>query len=887
MFARERDNECASNELLEWTATEAVYHIRSGSITAERYASQLLKRHRETKALNAFISLDENRVLEGARSVNVARSKGKPLGPLAGLPIAIKDNINTVGYPTTTGISALKDYYPKRNARIVNILFENGAILLGKANLDELGREFTNSNEVYGFAKNPYDITRVSGGGAGGTAVAISARVTPAGLGSDTAGSARIPASYCGISGLRPSTSGRLRGWTTASWTVTSIEDGLVPISFAVSSPAPMGRTVSDVALLDAIVTGTTIPAPLPLRGVRIGVPRGFYWEDLEPEVARVSERALERIRDAGATLVEVNLRQWAQVAAPTFLAVATLHGMKDLGDFLTRNGANVPLSQVIECIRNKDIRARTKNILEHPVTPEQAEEAVKTRIKLALEFEEIFRRQQIAAIVYPTVPVLAPLIRPQGDDITDTIDLNGKQVNQFSISLRNTSPSGVIGVPALNIPVGLSSSGLPVGLSVSGLADSESKLLGLSLSLEAAFGRLPGPQLRLDQVSGQVDSNSQVFAPSASSGAQMTAPPVISVASDRVERILALLKQSAYLNLYGSFDMPDPNRSDAFAAKAPLRRYDVDFRINGCGPGMRAVNLLGDECGLANLRWTFRPNGASRDFVSDDLFVFDDAGQNQLRGAGAGRLVPALFADGSFGVEANGNIVEGTGVFAGVQGSYVLTGNCRRSRLNIHFTIRLLDPVGTYQTGSELLRLEGSPLPDQFVTSLAFLGEPDPDHPVQMQPTGATVHELLRAVHTNFDRGRGRDRLRSTISVGPIVAHWRTDVIFNPADPSAPGTADRPLPVRLENVKITFLDSASGTLEASISDGRGFTVTFPGVSGPLFRMTGFGPIGQGTGRFRNAKGTLSMLGALDLAPAAFSNYYLLHIEDPDGSFRC
>ena len=886
------NRESSTNELLEWTATEAIYHIRNGSITAEHYASQLLNRYRETKSLNAFISLDENRVLESARSVDVARSKGKPLGPLAGLPIAIKDNINTVGFPATAGISVLKDYYPKRNARVVDILFENGAILLGKANLDELGREFTNSNEVYGFAKNPYDTTRVPGGGAGGTAVAISARITPAGLGTDTAGSARIPASYCGIAGLRPSTAGRLRGWTMASWSATSVEDGVIPISFAVSTPGPMGRTVSDVALLNAIVTGTPEPEPLRLRGVRIGVPRGFFWEDLEPEVARVSEQALERIRDAGAILVEVNLRQWAETAAPTFFAVATLHGMKDLENFLARNGANVSLSQVVECIRNKDIRARTKNILEHPVTPEQAEEALKTRIKLAIEYEELFRREQVAGIVYPTVPVLPPLIRPQGDDITDTVDLNGKQVNQFIISLRNSSAAGVIGAPALNIPAGLSSSGLPVGLSLSGLADGDSKLLSLALSLEAALGRLPAPQLRLNSVVGRCDSD-QIFAPSINSNTRTTAPPVSSGANDNVDRVFALLKQSAYLNLFARCDLPDPDRSGAFIARVPLRRYDVDFRISGFGTGMRGVNQLGEESGRISLKWTFRPDNASgsagaiRNFMLEDLFVFDNDGRNQLRGVGTGSMVPSLFENGRFGVEANGNIVEGTGVFAGVQGSYVLTGNCERSHLNIHFTIRLMDPDGAYHTVSDLLRLDGTQPADRVVTSLAFLGEPDPDMPVQLRPTGATVHELLRAVHTDFDLGRRNDRLRSTMSLGPIVARWQTDVIFNPTNPSAPGTADRPMPVRLENVKITFLDGATGTLDASISDGLGFIMKFPGVSGPLFRMTGFGPIGPGTGRFRNAKGALSMIGALDLAPATFSNYYLVHIVDPDGRFRC
>jgi hypothetical protein len=640
------------------------------------------------------------------------------------------------------------------------------------------------------------------------------------------------------------------------------------------------------------MATGTKMATSQPLQGVRIGVPRAFFWEDLEPEVARVSERAQQKLRDAGVTLVEVNLGQWAQAAAPVFFGCATLHGMKDLGDFLAYHGAPATLQQVIDATRNKDIRARTKNILEHPVTPEQAEEFVKSRIKLAIEFDELLKTKQLAAIIYPTVPILPPPIRPQGDDITDTIDLNGKQVNQFVISLRNTSSASAIGVPALNFPVGFASNGLPVGLSVAGRADYDTQLLGLALSLETVFGHMPPPALRPDQPGTDDSHSGPMTIPSTSSPTPPSAPPAMPGANDSLEQVLTLLRRSAYLNLCGSFDMPDVGRSNQFASKAPLARYDIDFRINGCGPGFHSINQLGEDCGRASLNWTFQsgsgsaPN-ASQPFKLNDVFVFDDEGRNQLHGAGSGRLIPNLFSDGSFGVEANGNVIEGTGIFAGVQGSYVLTGNCQRSRLNIHFTIRLMDPTGSYQSGAQVMALDGPQPADRLVTSIALLGEPDPEHPIQMTPTGATVHELLRAVYTEFDRGRANDRLRYANSLGPIVAHWRTDVLFNPADPSTPGTPDRPIPVRLENIKITFLDCETGTLEASMTDGFGYGMTFPGVSGPLLRMSGFGPIGPGTGRFRYARGTISLLGALDLAPAAFSNYYLIHIVDPDGTFRC
>jgi indoleacetamide hydrolase len=487
--SRSRDDESAANEVLEWTASEAINRIRSGSITAEHYVSQLLKRHRECKALNVMAWIDEDRVLERARSVDFARSKRQALGPLAGLPLVIKDNINTVGFPTTAGTPTLKGFYPRSNAPVADILFRNGAILLGKTNMPELARGITSSSPEFGFTRNPYDLNRAPGGSSSGTAAAISARITPAGLGTDTGGSTRIPAAFCGIVGFRPSTGGPRKAWT---------DDGVVPIARSVDTPGPMGRTVSDVALLNAIVTGSALATALPLRDVRIGVPRGFYWEDLDSEVVRVSERALAKLRNVGAILVDVDSRHWAQAADATFLTLSAMHSVQDLREFLARNVPDVSLDQVIAGVVSKNIRAMFRDEMAHPVSSQRAEEASKMlRPRLVRQYEELFRANDISAIVYPTVPVLAPKIRSQGDAPEDTIEVNGKQLNEFGEIVRNTHLSGVAGTPSLTIPAGLSSFGVPVGLSFEALVAGDRRLLGLGLSLEAALGRLPGPILR------------------------------------------------------------------------------------------------------------------------------------------------------------------------------------------------------------------------------------------------------------------------------------------------------------------------------------------------------------------------------------------------------
>jgi mandelamide amidase len=281
------------------------------------------------------------------------------------------------------------------------------------------------------------------------------------------------------------------------SWTIGSWDEGFIPISYAVTTLGPMGRTVADVALLHSVVTGTPKPAAVPLRGVRIGVPRGYYWEDLDPEVARVAERVLEKLRSAGAILIDIDLSQWAHSADPVFFALGLMHSLKDVRDFLLTNAPGVNVNDVVAGLMSRDIAARVQAEINNPISAHDAHESKKTRVKLALQFEQSMQAKNLAAIIYPTIPVLAPLIRPGGDDLTDTIELNGKQVGQFSISSRNTHLSSVVGTPSLSLPGGLSSSGLPIGISLDGLEGSDNTILGLGLSLEVLLGRLPIPTFR------------------------------------------------------------------------------------------------------------------------------------------------------------------------------------------------------------------------------------------------------------------------------------------------------------------------------------------------------------------------------------------------------
>ena len=206
-------------QLLGLSAGEAVARMSRGEVTVEHYASVLLERCRHASALNAFITLEPDQVLEAARACDRHRQKGGKTGPLFGLPIPVKDSVNTRDYPTTAGTPALRHFRPAEDAPVVKALKGGGAIVLGKTNLHELSFGYTCNNLAFGAVHNPYDPRRIPGGSSGGTAVAIAAHMAPLGVAEDTEGSIRVPAALCGISGFRPTTGRYPDRWLRAHFT--------------------------------------------------------------------------------------------------------------------------------------------------------------------------------------------------------------------------------------------------------------------------------------------------------------------------------------------------------------------------------------------------------------------------------------------------------------------------------------------------------------------------------------------------------------------------------------------------------------------------------------------------------------------------------------------
>jgi Asp-tRNA(Asn)/Glu-tRNA(Gln) amidotransferase A subunit family amidase len=470
--------------LSELSAVEAVAHMTRGELRAEQYAEALLAQCRAAGALNAFITLEPGRVLEDARVRDRERRAGARLGPLFGLPIPVKDSVNTRDYPTTGGTPALRNFRPKEDAPVVASLKAAGAIVLGKTNLHELSYGWTSNNQAFGAVHNPYDPTRIPGGSSGGTAAAVAARLAPLGVAEDTEGSIRVPAAFCGIKGFRP---------TTGRYST----QGCVPISPLFDQVGPHARTVADLALFDAVITKDARPIiSTPLRGVRLGIVRDYWFTGLDPEVERISSVAITRLKDAGAEIVETELPGLAQLIDLTTDQVqnhdvrfALARYLKDYGSDLTLDELIARASPDIQAVFRSDVMPGGANFVS-----EAAYAAARDQYLPALRrlYQEYFVRTRVAAMVFPATRVPPPRI---GEE---TVVLIRGQPVPFDMAVaRNIAPGSTAGVPGLVLPAGLTPDGLPVALEFDAPAASDRALLALGLSLEEALRPMPAPRNR------------------------------------------------------------------------------------------------------------------------------------------------------------------------------------------------------------------------------------------------------------------------------------------------------------------------------------------------------------------------------------------------------
>jgi len=471
--------------LLDLSAGEIRDGVVAGHFSAEEVAQAFLTRiERVEPRVGAFLTNSPQAALARARSLDEARRQGLPSGRLEGVPVAIKDILSTRGVRTTCGSRILADYVPPYDATAVARLFAEGAILLGKTNLDEFAMGSSTENSAFQMTRNPWDLRRVPGGSSGGSAAAVAARQTPVALGTDTGGSIRQPAALCGVVGLKP-TYGRVSRY------------GLVAFASSLDQVGPLSRTVADAALLLGVLAGpdpldsTSASVPVddylaalqqPVRGLRVGVPRRLTAE-LEAEVGECYRSAIKRLTSLGVASVEIDLPH-SDFAIACYYLVATAEASSNLARYDGvrygyRAPGELPLRQMIGETRNQGFGPEVKRrimlgtyVLSAGYYDAYYLKAQKVRTLIARDFRRAF--EQVDAVALPTSPT--PAFR-FGEKTEDPLAMYLSDV--FTIT------ANLAGLPGISVPGGFSSSGLPIGFQLLGRPFEESTLLRLAYALE------------------------------------------------------------------------------------------------------------------------------------------------------------------------------------------------------------------------------------------------------------------------------------------------------------------------------------------------------------------------------------------------------------------
>jgi Asp-tRNA(Asn)/Glu-tRNA(Gln) amidotransferase A subunit family amidase len=466
------------------TAAEIVAAIAGKKTSALSVMQAAIERAEQMHDLNALIIVNKDAALAAARKVDAARETGAKLPTLAGLPIVVKDNINTSDMPTSAGTPALQNARPAKNAPSLQKLIDAGAIVIGKTNMHELAFGITSTNlaPFAGPVKNPHDKSRIPGGSSGGTAAAIAAGIVSCGLGSDTGGSTRIPAALTGIVGLRPSVGngGAERRYDDSN--------AVVPISHTRDTVGPMGRTVADVALLDSVITGSPMVAPEPLRGKRLGIP-ATLWSGLDRELEEVVMAARTKLEAAGIVLVDADIAGLMELNAKVSFPLALHEPIADMPAYLEASGIQgITLADIAAKIASPDVKGAFDAIAGDAFGAAYEDALNVQRPALQKLYAAYISDNNLDAILFPTT--VAPAVAIDMAKGSGEMSINGgAPVPTFNTLIRNTDPGSNAGIPGLSLYAGMTRGGLPVGLEIDGPVGSDAKLLGLGLAMEAVLG--------------------------------------------------------------------------------------------------------------------------------------------------------------------------------------------------------------------------------------------------------------------------------------------------------------------------------------------------------------------------------------------------------------
>ena len=462
--------------------------IASGSVNAADLASHYYDRIAAINpTLNIYLSLSKERALAQAEFIDALAAKGDPLPPLAGIPVGIKDVLVMKGAPATAGSKILQGYHPPYDATAVARLEAAGAVLLGKLNCDEFAMGSSNENSAYGPVRNPVDPERVPGGSSGGSAAAVAANLAVATLGTDTGGSIRQPASFCGVVGVLP-TYGRVSRY------------GLVAFASSLDRVGPFAGNVRDAATLLGVIAGhdekdaTSSPLPVPdfaaesdkpAEKLRIGIPAEYFAEGLDPEVGAAIEKGIEALKAAGCQVKPISLPH-TKYAIPTYYLVATAEASANLARFDgVRYGYRSPRSETLASMyrhtRDEGFGAEVKRrillgtyALSAGYYDAYYGKAQQVRRLLAEEYLRAFA--EVDALVTPTSPV--PPFK-LGEKTGDPLSMYLADIYTVTASL-----AGICGV---SVPCGTTSAGLPVGMQVLAAHMNEGTAFRVARAVETA----------------------------------------------------------------------------------------------------------------------------------------------------------------------------------------------------------------------------------------------------------------------------------------------------------------------------------------------------------------------------------------------------------------
>ena len=474
-------------DIFSMTALETGKAIKDGKITAVEATKQVLdSAESKNDKINAYITICREKALAQAEEVQKKIESGELTSPLAGVPIAIKDNICTKGIKTTCASRILGDFTPVYNATVMEKLNNAGMITVGKLNMDEFAMGSTSETSYYGAVHNPWNLNKVTGGSSGGSASSVAGKMSLVTLGSDTGGSIRQPASYCGVTGFKPT-------YGTVS------RFGLIAYASSLDQIGPIGKDASDCASIMDIISGkdsmdgTSLDIDYPkylssltgdIKGIKIGIPKEWYNnKGLDSEVAEKTRKVAEVLEKAGAVVEEISL-PFAEYAIPAYYIIATAEASSNLSRFDGvkygfRSENYSSLVDMYNATRSEGFGKEVKKrillgtfVLSSGYYDAYYRKALKVKAVIKKNFDEIFSEYDL--ILCPTAPTTAPEI---GKSLSNPLAMYLSDV--FTVS------ANIAGLPGISMPCGFDKNGMPIGVQLMGQALADTKVLNTAYAYQ------------------------------------------------------------------------------------------------------------------------------------------------------------------------------------------------------------------------------------------------------------------------------------------------------------------------------------------------------------------------------------------------------------------